>query len=73
MGFFGFFGWVFHCQPCLETLEVVGLGFARLAGTGPEGEAGGRVRGRDPFISVRPEPAVHVDGLQVLRITTLIQ
>ena len=56
----------------LQALKVVRLRLARFSGPRPEGQSGRDVGGGNPFVPVGPEPAVHVDRLQVLRVAALL-
>ena len=57
---------------CLQPRVVVWLRLPLLAAPAPEGEAAGDVGGGDPLVPVSPEPAVDVDGLEVLGVTALV-
>ena len=56
----------------LQSGVVIRLGFPLFSTPAPEGETTGDVGGRDPLVPVSPEPAVDVDGLEVLGVTAFV-
>ena len=57
----------------LLPLEVVRLSLASLPRAAPEGELAGGVGGGDPLVPVSPEPAVHIDRLELSRVATFVE